>query len=222
MTRDVYDKIFFKENYSAQMRERALARESANLRANATDMPNATTVVLMEDTPDGGVTITTGDFVAYFNKKHGCDRVGNMRRLLADAQRNCELKRMKEQKASEERAAQKKAAAPKQKRERRTLQPRFSFVKAVFGLMLVLAVSVLIATSALLKHTELEVATLEAEVSQMQAERGTQVKMEMRALPGDPCAYALDGEDQVEVYEAEEETPIVTELIGALSELWKS
>ena len=222
MTRDVYDKIFFKENYSAQMRERALARESANLRANATDMPNATTVVLMEDTPDGGVTITTGDFVAYFNKKHGCDRVGNMRRLLADAQRNCELKRMKEQKASEERAAQKKAAAPKQKRERRTLQPRFSFVKAVFGLMLVLAVSVLIATSALLKHTELEVATLEAEVSQMQAERGTQVKMEMRALPGDPCAYALDGEDQVEVYEAEEETPILTELIGALSELWKS
>lgn len=222
MTRDVYDKIFFKENYSAAMRERAMARESANLRANAADMPNATTVVLMEDTPDGGVTITTGDFVAYFNKKHGCDRVGNMRQLLADAQRNCELKRMKEQKVAEARAAQKKAAAPKAMRERRALQPRFSFVKAVFGLMLVLAVSVLIATSALLEHTQLEVAALEAEVVQMQAEQGTEVKMEMKSLPGDPCTYALDGEDQVDVYEVEEETPIMSELISALSELWES
>ena len=92
MSRDVYDKIFFKENYSRQMRERTQTTESANSRMSASDMPNATTVVFMNDTHDGGVTVTTGDFVAYFNKQYGCDRVGNMRRSLAEAQRNCELK----------------------------------------------------------------------------------------------------------------------------------
>ncbi len=224
MTRDVYDKIFFKENYSAEMQARAMARGSANSRADATDMPNATTVVFMEDTPDGGVTITTGDFVAYFNKKHGCDRVGNMRRMLCEAQRNCELKRMKAQKQSEQRRCVKEKAEPKVKvkGERRPLRPRFSFVKAVFGLMLVLAVAVLVATSAILEHTELEVAALEAEVEQMQAKLGTQVRMEMKALPADPCTYALDGTDEVEIYTAEEEPPMISELVNAFCELWES
>lgn len=222
MTRDVYDRIFFKENYSAEMRERA-ARVSANSRANATDMPNATTVVLMEDTPDGGVTVTTGDFVAYFNKQHGCDRVGNMRRMLADAQRNCELKRAKVQKQAEEEArAKKEAAAPRQKSVRHPLLPRFSFVKAVFGLILMLAIGVLVATSALLEQTELEVVALREEIEEMQALQGTEVKMQMNAPAADACAYKLDGEDAVEIYTAEEEPPMMSELLSAFSELWKS
>lgn len=219
MTRDVYDKIFFNENYSTEMRDRTMARESANLRVSATDMPNATTVVLMEDTPDGGVTITTGDFVAYFNKQHGCDRVGNMRRMLADAQRNCELKRMKAQAQAEEDA---RAKAPAKKSARRPLRPRFSFVKAVFCLMLVLAIGVLVATSALLEQTELEVAALQSEIEEMKTVQGTEVKMEMNAPAADPCAYTLDGADEVEIYATEEEPPMMSELLSAFSELWKS
>ena len=212
MTREVYDKFFFQENYSTEMRERAMARESANPRVNATDMPNATTVVLMEDTPDGGVTITTGDFVAYFNKKHGFDRVGNMRRMLADAQRNCELKRMEEQRAQE----QKRAAAPKQRSARRPLRPRFSFVKAVFGLMMVLAIGVLVATSALLEQTQLELAALQSEVEEVQS-----VQSVVMQDSAETCAYTLDGEDQVEIYATEEEPPMMAELLNAFSELWK-
>ncbi len=211
MTRDVYDKIFFKENYSAEMRERAMTRESANPRVSATDMPNATTVVLMEDTPDGGVTITTGDFVAYFNKMHGCDRVGNMRRMLSDAQRNCELKRMKEQ-------AEEKARAPKQKSVRRPLRPRFSFVKAVFGLMLTLAVAVLVGTSVLLEQTQTELTALQNEVEQMQSV----CVEEQGEMLAEPRAYTLDGEDEVEIYVNEEQPPMMVELLSAFSDLWKS
>ena len=211
MTRDVYDKIFFKENYSAEMRERAMTRESANPRVSATDMPNATTVVLMEDTPDGGVTITTGDFVAYFNKMHGCDRVGNMRRMLSDAQRNCELKRMKEQ-------AEEKARAPKQKSVRRPLRPRFSFVKAVFGLMLTLAIAVLVGTSVLLEQTQTELTALQNEVEKMQSV----CVEEQGEMLAEPCAYTLDGEDEVEIYVNEEQPPMMVELLSAFSDLWKS
>ena len=219
MTRDVYDRIFFKENYSAEMRARNTVLESANPRTNASDMPNATTVVFMEDTPDGGVTITTGDFVAYFNKQYGCDRVGNMRRSLAQAQRNCELKRAKAQqmaKAENHKAESKK----KQTVARRPLRPRFSLVKAVFGLMLVLAVAVLLGTSLLVEQTELEVASLRSEVEQLQAAKGTEVKMEMNAAA--PEVYALDGEESVEIYEPEEATPLMSEIFGAFSEFWKS
>ena len=219
MTRDVYDKIFFKENYSAEMRERSMVRESANPRANASDMPNATTVVFMEDTPNGGVTITTGDFVAYFNKQYGCDRVGNMRRTLADAQRNCELKRAKAQQMAEA-ESRKATSKKKQVTEHHRVRPRFSLVKAVFGLMLVLAIAVLVGTSLLLEQTELELATLRSEVEEMQAAKGTQVKMEMNAAA--PQAYALDGEQSVEIYEPQEESSMMSEVFSAISNFWKS
>lgn len=219
MTRDVYDKIFFKENYSAEMRERSMVRESANPRANASDMPNATTVVFMEDTPDGGVTITTGDFVAYFNKQYGCDRVGNMRQALSTAQRNCELKRARAQQTAEVESC--KVGRKKiQVTKRHSLRPRFSFVKAVFGLMLALAIAVLVGTSLLLEQTELEVATLKTEVEEMQAINGMQVKMEMNSAA--PEAYALDGEQNVEIYEPKEEPHMMSEVFGAISKLWKS
>ena len=98
MPRAVYDKLYFTENYSREIGEKRerMMRDSAISRKNATDMPNATTVVLMEDTPDGGVTVTTGDFVAFFNKRCGYDRVGEFRRTMAKARENDDLNRAKE------------------------------------------------------------------------------------------------------------------------------
>jgi len=123
MALDIYDKISIDENYGSEMQKRSHVWESANSRKNAADMPNATTVVFMEDTHDGGVTITTGDFVAFFNRQYGCDRVGNMRRSLAQAKRNCELKEAKEGKAR----AKSDAKPQAQRASRRPLRPRFSF-----------------------------------------------------------------------------------------------
>ena len=78
MSYEIYDKEYFHDDYSQQlseMRDRYRARTQSALKRRATDknpMPNATTVVMMKDMPDGGVSITTGDFVSYFNEKYGC------------------------------------------------------------------------------------------------------------------------------------------------------
>ena len=219
MARDIYDQIFFEENYSRQMRERTRTQESANSRANGSDMPNATTVVFMEDTHDGGVTITTGDFVAYFNKQYGCDRVGNMRRSLAQAQRNCELKHAREGKVQSE--SHKKTSTA-----RRSVRPRFSFVKAVFGMMLMLAIGVLVATSLMLKQGEMEVAQLQKEIATLEenAQESSTVSVKMNAPAqekNDTEALSLDGENGVEIYPVEEENFVMSELLNAFGFLWK-
>lgn len=224
MTREVYDRIYFTENYSREMRERNDARVSANQRANAVDMPNATTVCFMEDTPDGGVTITTGDFVAYFNQKCGGDRVGNMRRTLAMAQRNCDLKRAKA-------AAERDEVATKQKRNKvarpvsHKLRPRFSLVKAVFGLMLLLAVGILSLTSAMLTQTQTEIAALESEVATLQEEADATVRLQMNASSDngeiDPSLFAMQEKNSVEIHPSQEKTLEMSDLWNAVSSLWK-
>ncbi len=220
MTREVYDEIYFTENYSREIgekRERTM-RDSAISRKNGADMPNATTVVFMEDTQDGGVTITTGDFVAFFNSRCGYDRVGNMRRTLAKAQENCELKRAKEQRIAQmkARSAQKERT---QSHERRPRFARFSFVKAVFGLMMVLALSILVGTSLMLEQSKVELAALEAEVAAMQTEETSdlQTATYTAALEG-----SFDGEDAVDIYPVEDQPFVMTELLSAFADLWKS
>ena len=221
MTRDVYDEIYFTENYSREIgekRERTM-RDSAISRKNGADMPNATTVVLMEDTKDGGVTITTGDFVAFFNNRYGCDRIGNVRRTLAKAQENCDLKRAKEQRIAEMKArgAQKERT---QLRERRPQFARFSFVKAVFGLMMVLAISILVGTSLMLEQSKTEVAALKAEVCAMQTEEVAELRVASYAGPVTECSF--DGEDTVEVYPVEDQPFVMSELLSAFADLWRS
>ncbi len=221
MTREVYDEIYFTENYSREIgekRERTM-RDSANSRKHGADMPNATTVVFMEDTGDGGVTITTGDFVAFFNSRYGYDRVGNMRRTLAKAQENCELKRAKEQRIAEmqARAARKERV---QTRERRPLFARFSFVKAVFGLMMVLALSILVGTSLMLEQSKVEVAALEAEVAAVQTQEVTE--MQVAAYSSVASDATFDGEDAVDVYPVEDQPFVMSELLSAFADLWKS
>ena len=224
MTRDIYDEIYFTENYSREFgekRERTM-RDSANSRKNGADMPNATTVVLMEDTPDGGVTITTGDFVTFFNSRCGYDRVGNMRRTLAQAQQNCELKRAKEKRIAEMKARESKKKDCKQTRtqEKRSHFVRFSFVKAVFGLMLALALSILVGTSLMLEESKANLAALESEVATMQGVECVSAQAETAVLDAEKCTF--DGENGVEVYPVEDQPFVMSELLSAFAELWKS
>ena len=222
MTRDVYDEIYFTENYSREIGEKRdrLMHDSANSRKNGADMPNATTVVFMEDTPDGGVTITTGDFVAFFNNRCGYDRVGNMRRTLAQAQQNCELKRAKEKRIAEMRArhAQKEDRKQDKTRQKRSMV-RFSFVKAVFGLMMVLALSILVGTSLMLEHSKAELAALESELCTMQSAEAQDVQTAEFSAIAANCTF--DGEDAVEVYPVEDQPFVMSELLSAFAELWK-
>ena len=223
MTRDIYDKIYFTENYSREIGEKRarMMRDSATSRKNDADMPNATTVVFMEDTPDGGVTITTGDFVAFFNQRCGYDRVGNMRRTMAQAQQNCELKRAKEKRIAEMQArAEKKDARKKaDSRQKRSFFSRFSFVKAVFGLMLVLALTILVGTSLMLEQTKTEVAALESEVTVMQSDVTTPTQTNDATPNAAECSF--NGEDEVEIFPVEDQPFVMSELLSAFAELWK-
>ena len=220
MTREVYDELYFTENYSREIGEKRdrMLRDSAISRKNATDMPNATTVVFMEDTPDGGVTVTTGDFVAFFNKRCGYDRIGEFRRTMAKARENDDLNRAKEQRIAEMQAR----SARKERTHSRTRRPqmaRFSFVKAVFGLMMVLAISILVGTSLMLEQSKVEVAALEAEVATMQTEQTT-AELTPYTCAASECSF--DGEDSVEVYAVEDQPFVMAELLSAFADLWRS
>ena len=225
MTREVYDKVYFTENYSREISEKRerMMRESANSRINGADMPNATTVVYMEDTLDGGVTVTTGDFVAFFNKRCGYDRVGDMRRTLAKAQQNCDLKRAKEQRIAQMKARSSQKSEQKQVRRQQSRSSfvRFSFVKAVFGLMMVLALAILVGTSLMLDQSKAELAALESEVAAMQNEQTAPVQVAQ--VSSRTVEYSFTGEDEVELFTTQEQQPFVmTELLSAFAELWKS
>ena len=224
MATEVFDRHYFDDNYADEMRARAAAKGSANPDAVGFDMPNATTIVHLTDTPDGGVTIsTTGDFVAYANKKFGCDRDGKVRRLLADATRNRALKAAQAESEAQQASRQQKAPERSAPRKQRS---RFSFVKAVFGLMLVLAIGVLAVTSMMLEHTEMELAALESEIATMQAVQGDVIAEGTDALAdftGEAATLALCGKDSVEIYPAqEEEGHIVMEFLSAFAALWQS
>ena len=96
-TAQTYDKVYFNDNYKERFeafREHYRARTRKALQGRKVDhapVPNATTIVFLHDDPDGGVHITTGDFVEYFNRRFGDnDRIGAARRSLANAVRKAE------------------------------------------------------------------------------------------------------------------------------------
>ena len=97
---ETYEKVYFNDNYKEQfeeLRNRYRARTNEALKGRKVDhdpMPNATTIVYLHDSGDGGYYITTGDFVEYFNRRFGGnDRIGAMRRSITNAVRKTEMRR---------------------------------------------------------------------------------------------------------------------------------
>ena len=131
-----YEKIYFNDNYKEQfeaLRNRYHTRTQEALQGRKVDhapVPNATTVVYLNENGDGDVYITTGDFVEYFNRRFGgSDRIGAMRRSLSGAVRKAEMRR-----ESKDRRA---VSSAETHCERRSFQPMrsvragFSFLHAV-------------------------------------------------------------------------------------------
>lgn len=223
MSREVYDKIYLKDDYSEQfgaLRDRYHDRTQQALKPRSVDeqpMPNATTVVWMKDTPDGGVTISTGDFVAFYNQRHGYDRVGEARRAIIDSTTRVELKRIREKHAAEQAS---RTAAPRKARKS-LARLRFSFAYAALSMMLVLSLVMFFGTSAVLGNTVEEMKALESEVATLQSACGEDV-VSANTDNTAPVAEisALDGTDSVEVYHpAEEEGFTVAALLNALASL---
>lgn len=179
MDREVYDKIYIEDNYSRQfgeLRERYYDRTQQALAARSTDadpVPNATTVVLLNDTPDGGVTITTADFVAFYNERHGYDRVGEMRRAIAESAHRVEVKQAKKQAMQQaaQQAEHREERVRKQaetRKPREIFRPRFSFVYAAFSAALVCSLVLFFGANAALNESKAELASLENELASVQ------------------------------------------------------
>ncbi len=209
MSRDVYEKVYFHDDYAAQfgaMRDRYHDRTQEALKGHKKEeapTPNATTVVFLEDTPDGGVSVsTTGDFVSYFNRQYGYDRLGQMRRSLAVAEQTVELKRAREKKTRLHAEEKTKREKPVKKAKARV---RFSLAHALFATVLILSMVIFFGTSALLDNTVSELKALEGEVTTMRASRNgatPEVLCETEESNGD-VAYAGVAESEEEELERE-------------------
>ena len=220
---EVYDRVYFQDDYKQQfdaLRSRYHDRTQRALSKRAVDhkpVPNATTIIYLHDEPDGGVTISSGDFVEYFNRRYGGkDRIGAMRASLANA----------EQKAQKSREYVKIQKSERAKSEGGTISCRTRFSRAhtflahaAFVLLFVLSVGLLGASGVMLEHSEAELLseTQEAEDARVY-ETAT---MYTDVSEGVSDAY-LDcpAENETEVFGAKEEKSGLEALRCALEYLW--
>ncbi|MBO5355134.1 MAG: hypothetical protein J6B09_03615 [Clostridia bacterium] len=224
-----YEKIYFNDNYKEQfeaLRNRYHTRTQEALQGRKVDhapVPNATTIVYLNDNGDGDVYVTTGDFVEYFNRRFGgSDRIGAMRRSLSGAVRKAELCR--------ESKKDRRASASETHRERRSFQPLrsvrsgFSFLHAVLAMVLILSIGILGGTSLLLERAEAEVMALEEEVAILEATHGTLMVDQYNATAiEDQASYPdMSGGDSVEIYPAVKGGGVeMASLLNALASLGK-
>ena len=200
----LYEKEYFTDNYKEEfnaLRSRFHDRTQNALSGRKVDkrpMPNATTIVYLHDEPDGGVSITTGDFVEYFNSRYGDqNRIGAMRKALSLAEKKAEQSGEYAKQQRCEKARQGKSTTW-QGRVRATRRP-LTLANAFFALMLVVSIGLLGGSATLLQRAE----TVETPVvAEVQAEEITGAS---RALPTVDDSYVQTvAENSVEVYEAEE------------------
>ena len=222
---EIYEKVYFNDNYKEhfeELRNHYRARTNEALKGRKVDhdpMPNATTIVYLHDNGDGGYYITTGDFVEYFNRRFGGnDRIGAMRRSITNAVRKTEMRR----EAAVKKTSEKKEPCHTRKsfQPARSVRHGFSFVNAVFALILVLSMGILGGTTMLLNDTENSVMALEQEVAMLEATRGTVLATQYNATTEEIEPPKLDGEDSVEIYPAENGGGVeMAALLNALASL---
>lgn len=218
MTGETYEKVYTKDSYKevfASFHDRYSAQAEQALQGREIDrspMPNATTVIYLNDGPSGDVTISgTGDFIKYFNSRYGTDRIGQTRRSLEHAARKAEI-------------AQRQAEQEKRKKEaacRLThAKPRFAFVQCLFALMMVLSFALFGFTSLLLQKTDERIDSVSAEIAVLEMSKGDGASaMAKSTEPAKPSYVVLDGEDSVECYPVEKSAPAFAALLDALSNL---
>ena len=223
MTNEVFEKVYTNDSYEemfAQFRDRYSERAQKALKGRSVDtkpVPNATTVIYLHDDPSGGVSIdSTGDFVAFFNRRYGSDRIGAAQRALANAARKAEVAErcgvaMKKEKKSEE----KKGLSV------RSVRPRFAFAQTVFALLLVLSFTLLGVTSLLLDQTDAALAEAYAEVELLESVENCGAENGVAQITQSNFAnLSLSGEDAVEIYPTQSEGLPISALLNALASLW--
>ncbi len=234
-----YDKVYLDESYKqefAALRDRYHERTRKALQGRSVDhepVSNVSEFFYLNDDGNGGVTLTAGDFVAYFNNRFGGgDRLDAMKRSIRQAVSREELCR--EKKTARINLSQSKQRSPKITfAERiRSAQRKFSFVHAVFALMLTLSLVLMLGSSIVLDRAEQEVATLEQEVGSLWhqlderaggAGRDTAEGYGLVAGDAEAVSYLeLSGEDTVEIYPSQKGVGVeMSGLLNAIAALLK-
>ena len=222
---EVYDKVYFQDDYRQQfeaLRSRYHDRTQKALHERSVDrapVSNITEFYYLHDEPGGGVSLSSGDLVDYFNHRYGGrDRIGAMRESLENAV----------QKAQTRGEAAKKQRSEKKLRDGVALHCRMRFSRAhmvlvnmMFAFMLVLSIALLGASGVMLERSEADVAAAEMQLIQNE-------QVEAALLNGDGNAEATSGaylslanENITEIYETQQKQSGMDAFLRALSYLWQ-
>ena len=220
---EVYDRVYFQDDYKQQfdaLRDRYHDRTQKALKKRAVDhapVPNATTIIYLHDEPDGGVTISSGDFVEYFNSRYGGkDRIGAVRASLANAAEKAEKSQVVKMQRSE--SAKREGVAL----HCRTRMSRAHnvLVNAVFTLLLMLSIGLLSLSGVMLEHSEAEVMVAQQQANEQQVYEAATFYGDGEESAVSNAYLSCPDKDTTEVFSATEKQSGLDMLRCALQYLW--
>jgi len=166
----VYDKVYFQDDYSKQfqaLRSRYHDRTQRALSGRSVDhnpVSNIAEFYYLNDEPDGGVSLTAGDLVDYFNQRYGgTDRIGAARQALQNATRKVEKSR---EATKRERSEKTMHADTALHCRMRFARGHMVLVNMLFAFILVMSIALLGASGVILERSAAEVAALEEQIEQ--------------------------------------------------------
>ncbi len=218
----VYDKVYFEDDYSKQfeaLRSRYHDRTQRALNARAVDcapISNVAEFYYLHDEPDGGVSLTAGDLVDYFNQRYGgSDRIGAAREALMNAARKAEKSREVTKKQRSEKTMHADTAL---RCRMRFARGHMVLVNMLFAFMLVLSIALLGTSGIILERSEAEVA------AQEQLVQNERVETAMLLDGGDRTVSAeyltLASENTTEVFASAQRESGFEAFLRVLAYLW--
>lgn len=221
----VYDKVYFQDDYKQQfeaLRSRYHDRTQKALRGRAVDhtpTSNIAEFYYLNNEPDGGVSLTSGDLVDYFNSRYGgSDRIGAMREALSNAAKKAEKSGELAKKQRSEKARESGMAL--------NCRVRFSrahmvLVNMMFAFMLVLSIALLGASGVMLERSEADVAATELQLAQNEKVQAVALFDDAGEAKNTSDAYLTCANENVtEVYQVEQKQNGIEAFLRALAYLW--
>ena len=218
----VYDKVYFEDDYSKQfqaLRSRYHDRTQKALSGRAVDhapTSNIAEFYYLHDEPHGGVSLTAGDLVDYFNQRYGgSDRIGAVREALANATKKAEKSREVTKKQRSEKTMHADTAL---RCRMRFARGHMVLVNMLFAFMLVLSIALLGTSGIILERSEAE-ALAAGEVAQSES-----VESPMLLEGGESTVSAeyltLANENTTEVFESTQRENGFEAFLRVLAYLW--
>ncbi|MBR7112523.1 MAG: hypothetical protein IKC75_06355 [Clostridia bacterium] len=220
----VYDKVYFNDDYSKQfqaLRSRYHDRTQRALNGRTVDQnptSNIAEFYYLNNEPDGGVSLTAGDLVDYFNQRYGgTDRIGAARQAIQNATKKVE----KSREATKKQRSEKTMHADNALRCRmRFSRGHMVLVNMFFALMLAVSMVLLGASGVIPERSTAELAAVE-----QQATKTENVETITLFDGGEATVSAeymsLPSENITEVYEKPATKSGFEAFLRVLSYLWQ-